>query len=255
MIQRDLSKMAPEEVNVFRKWLEILNAKGVAYVLGGAYALYLHTGIFRETKDLDVFIEPKDLKTALDAFSAAGYETKIHSPHWLAKVFHGPYFLDLLFGFWNGRLRSIQNWCARSKTAPFAGVPVPLISAEDLIVSKAYVAGRDRFDGADIVHVILKAEGKVDWTQVLIQLGDDYALLLWHLILFDYVYPGHSEGIRECMTHLFKKVRDSNSKALPSFHFRGPLLDPFSFNIDMEEMDYVDPRDMTPVVDEEGNLL
>ena len=38
--------------------LEALNAAGVPYVVAGAYAIYEHTGIYRKTKDLDLFFEP-----------------------------------------------------------------------------------------------------------------------------------------------------------------------------------------------------
>ena len=103
-------EMKPEELRVFRQWLEILNAAGVPYLLGGAFAFYLHTGIWRDTKDMDVFLEAKDLKCALDAFSAAGYETEIPYRHWLAKVCQEEYYSDLLFGFWNGRLKTIPEW-------------------------------------------------------------------------------------------------------------------------------------------------
>jgi Nucleotidyl transferase of unknown function (DUF2204) len=245
-----------EELEVFHSWLEILNRAQISYLLGGAFAVYLHAGTWRDTKDLDVFLQAKDLRRVLEVFAEAGYKTEILSTHWLAKVSQGPYFSDLLFGFWNGRLETIQNWLERSKPALFAGITVPVISLEDLIYSKIYVAGRERFDGADIVHLIQRAKGKIDWTLVIDQLGDDYGLLLWHLILYDYVYPGHlREDERELILLLFERVRESWPAAKPSLCFRGPLIDPFSFQIDREEMGYSDPRDMTPLVDSEGNLL
>ncbi len=69
----------PEELEVFRNWLEILNRARIPYLIGGAFAVYLHTGIWRDTKDLDVFIQPRDLRRALDAFAGAGIHiTKEH---------------------------------------------------------------------------------------------------------------------------------------------------------------------------------
>lgn len=246
----------PEELEAFRHWLEILNRAQIPFVLGGAFAVYLHAGVRRDTKDLDVFLQPKDLKQALDLFAEAGYRTEISSPHWLAKVFHGPYFSDLLFGFWNGRLKTIQNWLERSKPANFDGMTVSLISLEDLIYSKIYLAGRDRFDGADIVHLIRNAKERIDWTLVIDQLGDDSILLLWYLLFYDYIYPGQLRvEERELVLGFFKKVRKSWSVTSSSFHCRGPLIDPFSFKSDLEEMGYNDPRDLTPLVDSEGNLL
>ena len=47
-----------EEREVYRRALEALNAAGVRYIVAGAYAIYEHTGIYRKTKDLDLFFEP-----------------------------------------------------------------------------------------------------------------------------------------------------------------------------------------------------
>jgi hypothetical protein len=215
----------------------------------------VHTGIFRSTKDLDVFLQPRDLKTALDAFSNAGYETEVRSRHWLAKTRENSYVLDLIFGFWNARLKIDDTWMDRSRSARFAGVKVPVISLEDLIASKAYVAARDRFDGSDIVHLIRSVKGKLDWRRVHHLMGEDYPLLLWHLLLYDYVYPGKGRHVHRFMVRLFHKMRKRWPESHPPSYFRGPLLDPVSYNVDMLETGYEDPRDMSPVVDKEGNLL
>ena len=41
---------------LFREVLELLNASRVRYAVSGAFALQQHTGIWRDTKDLDVFL-------------------------------------------------------------------------------------------------------------------------------------------------------------------------------------------------------
>ena len=49
----------PEADASCTKWRSAaLNGAGIAYVIAGAYAIYEHTGIYRETKDLDIFVEP-----------------------------------------------------------------------------------------------------------------------------------------------------------------------------------------------------
>lgn len=247
--------ISPKEFAVFNRWLKILNRSKAPYVLAGASAYYVHTGIFRGTKDLDVFLQPRDLKTALDALAGAGYETEVRSRHWLAKTRENSYVLDLIFGFWNGRMKIDETWIERSRTARFAGVKVPVISLEDLIASKAYVNARDRFDGSDIAHLIRSVQGKLDWRRVHHLLGEDYSLLLWHLLHYDYVYPGQDRHVHRFMVRLFHRLRKSWPEKPPPSYFRGALLDPVSYIVDIVEMGYRDPRDMTPVVDKEGNLL
>jgi len=48
---------------------------------------------------------------------------------------------------------------------------------------------RERFDGADIAHII-RARGKqLDWQRLLRRFEDYCQVLLSHLILFDFIYP------------------------------------------------------------------
>src|SRR5262245_60888563 len=53
-----------EEREVYRRALEAVNAANVTYVIAGAYAIYDYTGIYRKTKDLDLFFEPSSVVAA-----------------------------------------------------------------------------------------------------------------------------------------------------------------------------------------------
>jgi hypothetical protein len=44
-------------------------------MLGGALALNTYTGIWRDTKDLDVFVPERRVARVLDALQRAGFET------------------------------------------------------------------------------------------------------------------------------------------------------------------------------------
>ena len=44
-----------DERLIYKRALEALNAASVPYIVAGAYAIYEHTGIYRKTKDLDLF--------------------------------------------------------------------------------------------------------------------------------------------------------------------------------------------------------
>ena len=247
----------PAEAQVFARALSALNEAGVRYMLAGAFAKHAYTGIWRNTKDLDVFVSADDLKGALDTLRAAGFNTSIEYEHWLAKAHAEPYVIALIFGMGHGRLRVDESWFEHTQTCEVAGVSTHLIGIEELIASKVFVAERYRFDGADVLHLIQGSRGQVDWQRVLKLLGRNYELLLWHLILFDYVYPGQSEALpQELMRELFERAQrrwhlgSANAKA-----FRGTLLDPFSFAVDIEDWGYEDRRELDPLVDDEGELV
>ena len=78
-----------EERVVYRRALEALNAAGVEYVVAGAYAIYEHTGIYRKTKDLDLFFEPRSIVPAARALRDAGFVMRLEDEHWLAKATRG----------------------------------------------------------------------------------------------------------------------------------------------------------------------
>ncbi len=236
-------ELDPERVEVYGDALRALTRAGIPFAMGGALALHTHTGIWRDTKDVDVFLKPEDLETALGALAAAGFETNLEYEHWLAKARRGELFIDLIFRNNNGRLEVDDAWFERNQPVTVAGVETRVIPVEEAIASKAYVAVRHRFDGADIVHLVRGVRGEVDWERVLARLGDDYELLLWHLLMFDFVYPGHAEYLpQELMAELFERVRARWSESEDARAFRGTLLDQFSFTVDIEDWGYRDAR-------------
>jgi predicted nucleotidyltransferase len=243
----------PEEEAVFSDWLHILNDAGVSYVLGGAIAVYAYTGIWRDTKDLDIFLKPSDVERALAALSAAGYRTELTDAKWLAKVHREPYFMDLIFGVGNNRFKVNDTWLERGHDLNVLGAPARMISIEELIASKVYIVKRDRFDGADIVHLIVARKGCVDWAHVRRMLGDDSDLLLYHLIMFHFVYPGHADHLPQAlMVELFERMRAQWATVIDPKAFRGTLLDPISFAVDCQRWGYEDRFDQEPLVKPNG---
>ncbi len=248
--------LGQEEQEFFRQVLEVLNSTGIQFAVGSAFARYFYTSIWRRTKDLDIFLKPDDLRMALDALSVAGFSTSIEYRHWLAKARSGPYFVDLIFGTGHGQYVVDKESFIGSQRADILGVNVLIYPIEEIMVSDMYIAERTRFDGADIVHLILSAEGKLDWTRILDRLNDNWELLLWHLILFDFIYPGHSDYLpKDLMAQLFERVRSQWSNPEEQHSFRGTLLDPFSFMVDITDWDYEDRRKLEPLVKSNGEVL
>ena len=131
-----------------------LNGSGIPFLVGGAYALARYAGIERHTKDLDIFAREADRDRILEVLAAAGYRTEVTFPHWLAKARRGDDFIDVIYRSGNGvpgRRRLVRPRRRRE----VLGVPVRLCPAEEIIWSKAFVMERERFDGADVAHLLL----------------------------------------------------------------------------------------------------
>ena len=62
-------RLEPDQIEVYSEAIRLLNESGISYVVSGAFALHAYTGLWRNTKDLDVFIRPGDVDRALGAFS------------------------------------------------------------------------------------------------------------------------------------------------------------------------------------------
>jgi predicted nucleotidyltransferase len=225
-----------EQESLFREVLTLMNERGVPYAISGAFALREHTGICRNTKDLDLFLAPEDVPKALDELRAAGFETEVKDPVWLAKAHRDDFFVDLITGMSNGIVTVDRSWIERATPSQILGVPVKVLAPEELLVSKIFIAFRERFDGADIVHIVYGTRGKLDWDRVLLLVGEHWQLLLWALVLFQYVYPQESDAVpARIWDKLLQRFRDGLKAPNTSSNFRGSLLDERMFAIDVNE--------------------
>jgi hypothetical protein len=117
-----------------------------------------------------------------------------------------------------------------------AGVRSQIISAEDLIASKLFVTRRERFDGADIAHIIYRTRGRIEWERIFQLAGEHWEMVLWALVLFRYVYPAHSGFVpaplwQDLLSRYMHLVQHPD----PQAPFRGSLIDENMFSIDLKD--------------------
>src|SRR5687767_10013900 len=98
----DTSNGKPDHAALYKRALESIQSEGVDMLVGGAYALRHYAGVVRDTKDLDLFVRPKDVSRTLTALEKAGLRTDVPYPHWLAKGFAEDRFIDVIFSSGNG---------------------------------------------------------------------------------------------------------------------------------------------------------
>ncbi len=231
----------PEQEALFREVLSMLNECSVPYVISGAFALQQHTGIWRDTKDLDVFLTAEEVPHALRCLSEGGFQCEICDPIWLAKAHRDGFFVDLITGMSNAVIQVDPSWIERSKPAEVFGVKTRVLAAEELIASKLFVTRRERFDGADIVHVIHGTQGRLDWTRIFALAGDHWEIVLWALVLFHYVYPAHSGYVPHWVwDDLLTRFRNAVAHSDRETRFRGSLIDENMFAIDVHEWGMAD---------------
>jgi hypothetical protein len=165
-----------------------------------------------------------------------GFDTQVLDPIWLAKAHRGEFFVDLITGMSNGVITVDQSWIDRARPALIVDVPTRVLAAEELIASKLFVTRRERFDGADIVHIIHGTRGRLDWQRIMDLIADHWGVLLWALMLFQYVYPAHAGYVpRAVWDELLDRFRRELDQPNSHARFRGSLIDENMFAIDVKE--------------------
>ena len=222
--------------------LELLVASRLPFLVGGTFAYARYTGIDRETKDMDVFVRPSDLARTLATFEDAGYVSEVPYPHWLAKVSHAEHVMDIVFGSGNGIALVDDEWFFHAPEAEVLGVQVRLCPPEEMIWSKAFVQERERFDGADVLHLLRDTAQTLDWDRLLARFADQWPVLLSHLVLFRYVYPDRRDDIPSAVIReLTRRMLDQ--KAEPDHHVcYGSLLSREQYLHDTQQLGYLDAR-------------
>jgi hypothetical protein len=179
-------------IEVYRHAMRALRQAGVPFLIGGAYAFVRYTGIERHTKDFDIFIKPGDLDVALEVLARAGFRTEIWASVWLAKAIEDSLpdtFIDVIYGSGNGIATVDDEWFAHAVPDTVLGMDVQLIPAEEMIWSKAFVQERERYDGADVLHIFLRCSDSLNWPRLVSRFGAHWRLLYSLLVLYGFAYP------------------------------------------------------------------
>jgi hypothetical protein len=161
----------------------------------------------------------------------------------LGKAFSGEDFVDVIFCSGNGLCPVDDDWFAHAVALDGDG-PHQLCPAEELIWQKAFIMDRERFDGADIAH-LLRARGPIlDWDRLLRRFDRHWEVLLGHLVFFGFVYPAEQSKIPAwVLDSLLERCRketqcaDGREKVC-----RGTLLSRMQYLSDTERWGYEDPR-------------
>jgi hypothetical protein len=225
-----------DQEHLYQDVLRLLVEHRIPHAVSGAFALQEHTGVRRPAKDLDIFLTSETAVLALDVLSKYGFRCEVCDPVWLAKAHRDDFFVDFITGMSNAAVTVTDSWIARTRPSVILGVPTRILAAEELLASKMFVVRRERFDGADIAHIIYGTRGRLDWSRILELAGAHWEMLLWTLVLFRYIYPAQSHYVPlPVWTQLVNQLIHRLLNPDPLARFRGSLVDENMFAIDVKE--------------------
>ena len=229
--------------DIYRSVLWHLREAGIPYLVGGTYALEHHAGLVRDTKDLDLFVRRADWTRVEEALAPHGLRCELVFSHWLGKARDGHRFVDLIFSGGNGLVEVDDDWLRHGVPSVILEVPVHLVGAEEMIWSKSFVMERERYDGADVTHILRQSGATIDWVRLIRRFGVQSAVLLSHLVLFQFAYPAHRGNVPDwVMDELWERAR--TQEPVPARLCRGTLLSREQYLVDVDEWGYLDAREM-----------
>jgi hypothetical protein len=230
----------------YARVMRVLLAGKVDFLVGGTYAFTPYTGIARSTKDFDIFVRFDDGARALSVLKAAGLRVEMTFPHWLGKVFYRKDFVDIIFNSGNGVTPVDDQWFAHAPSGTVMGVDVRLAPAEEMLWSKAFVMERERYDGADVIHILRSRAERLDWDRLLLRFGARWRVLLLNLILFGFVYPSERARIpaRVMRTLLDRLSGELDTDADLGRLCQGTLVSREQYLRDTLEWGYFDAREV-----------
>jgi predicted nucleotidyltransferase len=238
-------EIAPATAAFYRRALQVLTDAKIPFLVGGAFAHACFTGIRRATKDLDLFLRRADYDRVAALAQAEGWRAEIAFPHWLAKIYAGEEFIDLIFNSGNGVTPVDERWFRNNREAVVLGVPVRVANIEDSLLSKAFIMERERFDGADIAHLLQANAEQLDWAGLLERFGAHWRVLLAHLTLFGFIYPGERHRVPTWLMNklIARLAAETRHTAEADPHVcAGTLLSREQYLHDVARLGYVDGR-------------
>lgn len=232
----------PTKAELFYKdVLRILNEEKSNYLIGGSLALAHYMHLPRAPKDLDIFLKREDVEQTLAILERHGYETSIIHAHWLAKAYKGDLFIDFIFNSGNGIAQVDDSWFVDAPMGEMFGMLAPLCRPEDIVWSKAFIMDRERYDGADIAHLIRDAGKEFDWQRVVEKFETHWRVLLAHIMLYQFIYPGDDAIPEWVVQHLIRRAAQEENK-VDDRVCHGTLLSRDQYASDVDIHGYADGR-------------
>ena len=232
----------PEARAFYEESIRLLNESGIPYLLSGTFAVSAYTGIERPTKDLDVFCKAGDYPKILAYFKERGYRITVEDERWIAKVWQGEHFFDVIYNCSTADVPITDAWFDGDYSCEVYGSRVRITPPTELIWSKMFIQDRYRYDGADIAHVILKKSAEIDWKRLLGYMEPYWEVLLIHLLNFRFIYPSE----RKLLPHWLMEemmARLNSHMTVPTSHVRscrGRLFSPRDYVHDIKEWGFAD---------------
>jgi hypothetical protein len=141
----------------------LLREAEVPFLLAGGLASWVRGGPATE-HDVDFVLRPIDAERALEVLGGAGLRTERPPEEWLYKAFDGDVMIDLIFGPEGPEVDDAMF--ARAEDLPMQAVTVPVLSVDDILISKLLALREHHLDYDSVLELARALREQIDWTRV-----------------------------------------------------------------------------------------
>lgn len=187
-----------------------------------------YAGQWRNTKDIDLYVLPRDKDEMIAIVTALGlkdyYEQQAYDRAWIYRSYTDDTIVDIMWTMANQRAQVDEAWL-NGPEVQAGDERFRLLAPEEELWSKLYVMQRDRCDWPDAVNLLYGVGPQLDWRRLIARVADDRGLLAGLLAMFTWL---HSERARELPNWIWGELQLSapvSGGGLETARERARLLD------------------------------
>jgi hypothetical protein len=192
------ARMPAERWRLYRDVMASAREHSIGFAIGGGLAITAYTGQWRDTKDIDLYVCPRDRQALIQIATDAGlhdyYEREPYDRNWIHRSYGFDTIVDVMWAMANQRAVVDDDWLSGPSTI-IDGLEVQFLPAEYLLWSKLYVLQRDRCDWPDAMNILYTVGSDFDWRRLLAQLEQDSGLLGGLLAAYRWLYPAKANAL------------------------------------------------------------
>lgn len=192
-------ELPADQWEVYSAVMESAHDRQIPFALTGAFALSAYTQHWRNTKDLDLCVLPRDRQRMIEVVTAAGmidyFDQKPYDREWIYRGFLNGIIVDVIWAMANQRAQAEKSWFNSDCLVEARGMRMRVVTPEIVLWDKLYILQRDRSDWPDALNLLEAVGNHLDWYQILGRMGDDSPLLSGLLSVFGWLSPVRARAI------------------------------------------------------------
>jgi hypothetical protein len=169
------------------------------FAVGGAFALAFYTGLWRNTKDLDLYVLPEDRERMIQVLTDCGlsdyYNQAAYDRAWIYRSVRDGNIVDVIWAMANKLTMVDPVWLDHGSEGGLCGERLPLLAPEEMLWANLYIIQRDRSGWPDIFNLLSSAGPSLDWAHILERVATDSPLLASLLSAFAWLTPDRAAEI------------------------------------------------------------